>query len=701
MSPHDPRRPTAPRARPQTQPPQHASASPPAPPPPPCSAPPATAAVRRARRHGHRRRTGRRRCCRPAASASSSTACATRSPPSASPPSSPNSRSTATTRSSSPATPRARPAPSPSPSSSGWPRDHGLQPRSAATSATTPTTRTPTPSPRTSPRSSTTPRPSASSTSAPPPGRSATATPSTPGSGPPRTSTPTAPPPRHRGMKFYQHNHAEEFSFATDNPKVRLYDVLLAETDPDLVFLEMDIYWAYSRQFRFCKRPDGTPAPFEPLDYVLKQPAPLPALPRQGRRAATTPPSDGYRHDRRRRRRHRLQALPRDGAPRRDTATATTTGSSNTITPSSRPPTPRAPCPPPPAPPITSGTCADSARTGREPGWCAVRAVDHGGSPRVSRSGSRERVRSARPAPCRPPPPGNVQAITQHPATGDAPVPDHDWRDAHERRDSTGGRVLRLRPQVQRAPALAPREPLRRLTRRHTRGARFQEPGPRVCCGVRSVGLPDHRGRAGLHQRVALPVAAGCREEQREDDTPRASRCRRPGRTRRCSPRRRRPSSPCRRRTAADQLGAVDHAVVGGVVVLTEVVRRSAPRTSGRTRRRRSRRGRRRTGTAHSLWMSPAQMTPNWARPSTTMTKTRVCLRPHRSESQPTTPRPMPLTIAMMPMDEPRPAGRSPTSLAKSTWKEIPKIDTPAVMTRQTHISGSMPVLRPPSGCTA
>lgn len=75
-----------------------------------------------------------------------------------------------------------------------------------------------------------------------------------------------------RGMKFYQHNHAEEFSFATDRPDVRLYDVLLAETDPNLVYLEMDIYWAYSAQFRFGKRVDGTPAPFEPVDYVLKQP---------------------------------------------------------------------------------------------------------------------------------------------------------------------------------------------------------------------------------------------------------------------------------------------------------------------------------------------------------------------------------------------------------------------------------------------
>lgn len=79
-----------------------------------------------------------------------------------------------------------------------------------------------------------------------------------------------------RGMRFYQHNHAEEFAFATDDPKVRLYDVLLAETDPDLVRLEMDIYWAYVAQYRFSKRPDGTPAPFEPLDYVLADPARYP-----------------------------------------------------------------------------------------------------------------------------------------------------------------------------------------------------------------------------------------------------------------------------------------------------------------------------------------------------------------------------------------------------------------------------------------
>ncbi|MEU8952917.1 sugar phosphate isomerase/epimerase [Streptomyces sp. NPDC048518] len=99
---------------------------------------------------------------------------------------------------------------------------------------------------------------------------------------------------RKRGMKFYQHNHAEEFSFATDKPKVRLYDVLLAETDPDSVYLEMDIYWAFSAQFRFGKRADGTPAPFEPLDYVLKHPHRYPLFHvKDGIRDETA--HDGYR----------------------------------------------------------------------------------------------------------------------------------------------------------------------------------------------------------------------------------------------------------------------------------------------------------------------------------------------------------------------------------------------------------------------
>ncbi|WP_070010118.1 sugar phosphate isomerase/epimerase family protein, partial [Streptomyces abyssalis] len=99
---------------------------------------------------------------------------------------------------------------------------------------------------------------------------------------------------RKRGLKFYQHNHQMEFGFAEDRPDVRLYDVLLAETDPDLVYLEMDIYWAYAGQYRFSVRPDGTPAPFEPVDYVLKQPQRYPLFHvKDGEHDETA--EDGYR----------------------------------------------------------------------------------------------------------------------------------------------------------------------------------------------------------------------------------------------------------------------------------------------------------------------------------------------------------------------------------------------------------------------
>jgi sugar phosphate isomerase/epimerase len=72
-----------------------------------------------------------------------------------------------------------------------------------------------------------------------------------------------------QGVRFYQHNHDGEFAFATDQPTVRLYDVLLAETDRRLVYLEMDIFWAHVGQHKYSVRPDGTPAPFDPLDYVV------------------------------------------------------------------------------------------------------------------------------------------------------------------------------------------------------------------------------------------------------------------------------------------------------------------------------------------------------------------------------------------------------------------------------------------------
>jgi len=46
------------------------------------------------------------------------------------------------------------------------------------------------------------------------------------------------------GMKYYIHNHAGEFEILDDG-KTTEYDVLLKETDPALVAMQLDIGWAY------------------------------------------------------------------------------------------------------------------------------------------------------------------------------------------------------------------------------------------------------------------------------------------------------------------------------------------------------------------------------------------------------------------------------------------------------------------------
>jgi sugar phosphate isomerase/epimerase len=70
---------------------------------------------------------------------------------------------------------------------------------------------------------------------------------------------------RARGLRFYQHNHSGEF--AVENG-TRLYDVLMQETDPSLVFLELDIFWAYVGQSRFPG--------FKPHEYPWEQPERFP-----------------------------------------------------------------------------------------------------------------------------------------------------------------------------------------------------------------------------------------------------------------------------------------------------------------------------------------------------------------------------------------------------------------------------------------
>lgn len=47
---------------------------------------------------------------------------------------------------------------------------------------------------------------------------------------------------RERGMRFYYHNHFQEFQRVGDD---YVYDLILDNTDPDLVKLEMDTYWMY------------------------------------------------------------------------------------------------------------------------------------------------------------------------------------------------------------------------------------------------------------------------------------------------------------------------------------------------------------------------------------------------------------------------------------------------------------------------
>jgi sugar phosphate isomerase/epimerase len=45
-----------------------------------------------------------------------------------------------------------------------------------------------------------------------------------------------------RGMRFYYHNHFQEFQPIGDGC---VYDLILENTDPGLVFLELDTYWMY------------------------------------------------------------------------------------------------------------------------------------------------------------------------------------------------------------------------------------------------------------------------------------------------------------------------------------------------------------------------------------------------------------------------------------------------------------------------
>ena len=53
---------------------------------------------------------------------------------------------------------------------------------------------------------------------------------------------------RARGLRFYHHHHSEEYNLENGT---RLYDVLLEETDPKLVYFQYEIFWAHVGQSRY------------------------------------------------------------------------------------------------------------------------------------------------------------------------------------------------------------------------------------------------------------------------------------------------------------------------------------------------------------------------------------------------------------------------------------------------------------------
>ena len=104
------------------------------------------------------------------------------------------------------------------------------------------------------------------------------------------------------GMKMLVHNHTGEFEKLADSPRTS-FDVLIDETDPALVTMQLDLGWTYI-------------AGVDPIGPVQGAPRPLRAVAREGRvraedgESVARPQRPSQQHgDRARRHRtHRLQA---------------------------------------------------------------------------------------------------------------------------------------------------------------------------------------------------------------------------------------------------------------------------------------------------------------------------------------------------------------------------------------------------------
>ena len=166
--------------------------------------------------------------------------------------------------------------------------------------ATTAPSRRPSPTPHSPPSTppARSPTSSACSTSAPAATRRAAPTSPT-GPPPPSGGTSYGSARRRHGLKLYTHNHDVAYSFLLDSGPpdalgrptrsigVRRLEYFLANTDPEYVYLEMDIYWAHVAQYKHTSytAPDGSTVTsiFDPAAVVAAQPHALPALPREGR----------------------------------------------------------------------------------------------------------------------------------------------------------------------------------------------------------------------------------------------------------------------------------------------------------------------------------------------------------------------------------------------------------------------------------
>jgi sugar phosphate isomerase/epimerase len=79
---------------------------------------------------------------------------------------------------------------------------------------------------------------------------------------------------REHGLKFYFHNHPDDFTLDGGTP---VYDTLLAETDPRLVYFELDIAWIEAggqSAFEYLKEHGWWRFPlFHVKDFTLTEPA--------------------------------------------------------------------------------------------------------------------------------------------------------------------------------------------------------------------------------------------------------------------------------------------------------------------------------------------------------------------------------------------------------------------------------------------